>query len=75
MRNSECGFRNSKTKTPLEQSAERSFLLLFIPLTILETFHRDILKTDMDNSERFDPRKFMFRGLHSQIRIGMASDR
>ena len=29
----------------------------------------------MDNSERFDPRKFMFRGLHSQIRIGMASDR
>ena len=29
----------------------------------------------MDNLERFDPRKFIFRGLHSQIRIGMASDR
>jgi len=29
----------------------------------------------MDNSERLDPGKFKFRGLHSQILIGMASDR
>ena len=29
----------------------------------------------MDNSERFDPGKFKFRGLHSKILIGMASDR
>jgi uncharacterized protein YecE (DUF72 family) len=29
----------------------------------------------MDNSERLDPRKFKFRGLHQQISIGMASDR
>lgn len=29
----------------------------------------------MDNSERFDPGKFKFRGLHSNILIGTASDR
>jgi hypothetical protein len=29
----------------------------------------------MNNSERFDPGKFKFRGLHSKILIGMASDR
>jgi uncharacterized protein YecE (DUF72 family) len=29
----------------------------------------------MNNSERFDPGKFKFRGLHSNILIGMASDR
>ena len=29
----------------------------------------------MDNSERFDPGKFKFRGLHRNIFIGMASDR
>jgi hypothetical protein len=29
----------------------------------------------MDNSDSFDLQKFRFRGLHSQIRIGMASDR
>jgi uncharacterized protein YecE (DUF72 family) len=34
-----------------------------------------MLKTEMDNSQRLNPGKFRFRGLHPGVSIGMASDR
>jgi uncharacterized protein YecE (DUF72 family) len=39
------------------------------------SIHQDILKAGMDNRSSLDPGQFKFRGLHSSISIGMASDR